>query len=104
MKKGRYNTMNENNENMKAKISAWWEKNGSKIKIAVGVGFACFTVGFIKGMMTESKYNADAMNKMMDKIPYDPQNPTILDYISEHVEELKPVFEAEKQAYEDFLN
>ena len=96
--------MNENNENLKEKFSAWWKENGDKVKIGVNIGLACLAFGFVRGVLMESKINADTMKKMIDKIPYEPDECTIAEYISEHVEELKPIFEAEKQAYEDLLN
>lgn len=98
--------MNENKEKLKEKFSAWlWlNENRDKIKLGVKVGLACLAIGFINGVLIESKYHSETMKKMIDKITYEPETIELATYISDHVEELRPLFEGDREAYENLFN
>lgn len=58
--------MNENKRNFKQEIKDWWSEYGDKIKKCLGAGLL---IGFVKGVLTESKMSASVHSKLIDKIP-----------------------------------
>lgn len=92
--------MNENKLNFKEEIRDWWSEYGDKVKIGAKCLVVGLSIGFIKGVLTESKLLASAQSKLLDKIPYEPDCDDIMDYICDHIEEFRPYFEAEIKSIE----
>ena len=93
--------MENNKRNFKNEIKDWWTDNREKVKIGVkclGVGLA---IGFVKGACTGMDMQRDTVNRLMDKIPYEPDCDDIAEYVHDHIDELKPYVEAELEYSEE---
>ena len=93
--------MENNRRNFKDALRDFWSEHGDKIKISLkflGIGLV---IGFAKGAMTGMDMQRDTVNRLMDKIPYEPDCDNIEEYVHEHLDELKPYYEAEIEYSED---
>ena len=85
--------MTTDKRDFKKEIKEFWDDYGTTIK----VGARCLTVGlfvgFVKGVLTESKMHSEATCRLIDKIPYEPDPENIADYVHEHIDELRPYIE-----------
>ena len=93
--------MENNKRNFKNELKDFWNENRDKIKIGLkclGIGLA---IGFVKGGMTGMSMQRDTVNRLIDKIPYEPDCDDIADYVHEHLDELKPYYESEIEYAED---
>ena len=93
--------MENNKRNFKDELKGFWDEHGDKIKIGLkflGIGLV---IGFVKGAMTGMDMQRDTVNRLMDKIPYEPGCDDIGENVQEHVDELKPYYEAEIEYSED---
>ena len=87
--------MENDKRNFKDELKDFWGEHGDKIKIGLkflGIGLV---IGFVKGAMTGMGMQRDTVNRLMDKIPYEPGCDDIEEYVHEHLDELKPYYEAE---------
>ena len=87
--------MENNKRNFKDELRDFWGEHGDKIKIGLkflGIGLV---IGFVKGAMTGMGMQRDTVNRLIDKIPYEPDCDDIAEYVHEHLDELKPYYEAE---------
>lgn len=94
--------MKNENKNFKEEFKEWWSKNKSKIKIGakcLGIGLV---IGFFKGVSTMTKMHADTEMELIKKIPYEPDCDNIADYVHDHMDELKPFYEEEKEYRKEF--
>ena len=93
--------MENNKRNLKDELKGFWDEHGDKIKIGLkflGIGLV---IGFVKGAMTGMDMQRDTVNRLMDKIPYEPGCDDIAEYVHEHLDELKPYYESEIEWSED---
>ena len=93
--------METNKRNFKDELRDFWGEHGDKIKIGLkflGIGLV---IGFVKGAMTGMEMQRDTVNRLMDKIPYEPGCDDIEEYVHEHLDELKPYYESEIEYSED---
>ena len=93
--------MENNKRNFKDELKGFWDEHRDKIKISLkflGIGLV---VGFVKGAMTGMGMQRDTVNRLMGKIPYEPGCDDIGEYVHEHLDELKPYYEAEIEYSED---
>ena len=64
--------MENDKRNFKDELKDFWGEHGDKIKIGLkflGIGLV---IGFVKGAMTGMEMQRDTVNRLMDKIPYEP--------------------------------
>ena len=93
--------MENNKRNFKDELRDFWGEHGDKIKIGLkflGIGLV---IGFVKGVMTGMDMQRDTVNRLIDKIPYEPGCDDIAEYVHEHLDELKPYYESEIEYSED---
>ena len=93
--------MENNKRNFKDELRGVWDEHGDKIKIGLkflGIGLV---IGFVKGAMTGMDMQRNTVNRLIDKIPYEPDCDDIEEYVHEHLDELKPYYESEIEWSED---
>ena len=93
--------MDNPKRNLKDKLRDFWSEHRDKIKISLKLLGIGSVIGFAKGAMTGMDMQRDTVNRLMDKIPYEPDCDNIEEYVHEHLDELKPYYEAEIEYSED---
>lgn len=93
--------MENNKRNFKDELRDFWNENRDKIKIGLKCLGLGLVIGFVKGGMTGMDMQRDTVNRLIDKIPYEPDCDDIAEYVHEHLDELKPYYEAEIEYSED---
>lgn len=80
---------------LKQELKEFWNEYGKAIKAGTTCLAIGLFIGFVKGVCTSDKMHSDTFNKLIEKIPYEPDYNDLFMYVYEHMDELKPFIEAE---------